>query len=787
MTALERKLWRDLRQLRGQLVAIALVVCAGIASFITLRTAWSSLSHSRDLYYREQRFPDVFATCRRAPAQLRRRIEAIAGVAAVYPRIVERVLVPMPGMREPAAGTILSLPADRPVPMLGLHLRAGRLVAPGRSDEVVVLESFARAHQLRLGQRLEVVLNGSLRRLAIVGIALSPEYVLTVPPGDFAPDDRRVAVLWMEQEALAAAFGMGDSWNDLVLRVEHGASLAAVMAQLERLLAPFGGVVVAAERQLSNYMLSSELTQLETMATTVPAIFLAVAAFLLNVALSRLVYLQRPQIATLKALGYSHRQVGWHYLQLVGLIALVGTVAGCLVGMWLGREMTGLYAAFYRFPRLVYRAEPALLTSAVAASLGAAVLGGLATVRQVVRMAPAEAMQPPAPAVYRRSWFERSGLSRHLGATALMIGRELTRRPLRTALSCLGISTGIAMVVVGNAGYDSFRYLVEGVIARERLGNVTVTLRQPAPAGVVRSFASWPGVLDAEGSRVVPVRLRHGARSRDSVIHGLPEGARLRRLVDRELRIARPPPRGLLLGRQLARSLGATTGTPLQVEVREGRQLHRTAVVVELVDDALGLQGYMRADELDRWFGEAPAVTAVELRVDDRALAQVHERLRQMRNVAGVSSTRTLMARFEQQTGQTMAVMSLILWLFAASIAAGVVYNNARVALSQRSRDLASLRVLGFRRSEVSVMLLGELAVQVLFAIPLGLLLGRWWCDLLFTSAVDPEMYRFPVHVAPASYVRAVAVTLVAALASGLLVRRKVDRLDLVGVLKARE
>lgn len=788
MRAIDLKLLRDLSRLRGQVVTIALVVACGIASYVTMRSAFDSLVTSRDAYYERNRFADVFAHLERAPQSVRERIAEIPGVSMVDTRVVESVMVPMPDMPRPASGTLVSLPPDGRAELDAIHLRRGRMLDPERSDEVLLLDAFAEAHGIEPGDRVPAVINGTLRELRVVGLAMSPEFVFTIPPGGMTYDPKQIAVLWMVRDAAAAAFRMEGAFNDVVLRLQPGASERAVLERLDRLLEPWGGVgAIPRAKQPSHFMLGGELSQLETMATVVPAIFLFVAAFLLNVVLSRLIHLQRPQIATLKAVGYTDREVGLHYLWLVSLVVLIGALVGLAAGAWLGRELTQLYTGdFFRFPEPTYRLETRAVVVSVAISLAAAVFGALSTVRAVTRLPPAEAMRPPAPAVYHRSLTERLGLFRLLGPSARMIVREVERRPLRLLLSSVGISLALGIVVVAGYWYDAIDYMLDVQFHRAMREDVTVNFIKPLPERAVHELEHLPGVWHAEGLRTVPVRFRAGHRHRDAAINGYPEGLVLRRLVDQQGAIRPLPPGGVLLTSKLGEVLAVAPGDRVTVELREGERKTVSLLVVGLVDEPFGLQGHMRQAALHAELGEQPTVNTGLLRVDSAERDAIYRRLKQMPWVAAVANPRSFREQFEAQSGTIIRVYTLILTLFASIIAVGVVYNNARVALSQRSRDLASLRVLGLTRGEIAGILYGELAIQVVLAIPVGAVVG-YWMVIGIALTVDPETYRLPVVISLRTYAFAAAVTLVSAVVSALLVRRRLDRLDLIGVLKTRE
>lgn len=787
MSMLERKLGRDLLRLRGQVLTIALVLACGIMAMIMMRGTYVSLVSSRDAYYADQRFADVFAHLERAPDAVAARLDAIPGVARVYPRVVKDVMIPLEDEPDPVTGRIVSLPESGAPPLDGVHLVAGRLPVAGATNEALVLEQFATAHHVAPGDRVPVVMSGHLRRVLVVGIAMSPEYVLALSGREMVADNRRFAVLWMLRDEVAPAFQLDGAFNDVVLSLEPGASEPAVLAALDRELQPYGGFhAVGRGKQMSNYALSSELDNLRNLALIIPSIFLAVAAFLVNVVVSRLVFLERGQIAVLKALGFSDRRIGLHYLGLVALIVALAGVAGVALGVWSGHWMTGLYTRFYRFPTQVYRLPPAVVALAIGVGLAAATLGALGAVRRVVRLPPAQAMRPPAPLTYRRALMDRMGLDRLVGTAGMMVVREIRRRPLRFLLSTAGIAMGVAIFIMGRFSWDSFDHLMVDAFPREHQEDLTVGLVQPVPSRAVGELFHLPGVLSAEGERVVPVRFVAGSRWRDSAIIAMPDPPRLRHLLDHGQVEVQPPAGGLLMTDRLAALLHVRVGDPIDVEVLEGDWPVRRVTVGGLIDEPFGLQAYARPELVEHLVRQGPRVNTILLEVDPSRLAEVRSRLKEMPQVVGVSSTQRVVDNYRAQTGESMSIMTLILTLSAAAIAIGVVYNNARIALSLRSRDLASLRVLGFTRVEISAVLLGELGAQVVLGIPFGLVLGRWW-SAAYARSIDPELMRFPLHISAHTYSAAAVIALVAGVVSALLVRRRLDRLDLVGVLKSPE
>lgn len=787
MSALSRKLLRDLVLMKGQLFTIALVVACGVASFVAAVGTYRSLESACRRYYEQERMADVFVTLDRAPDGIARELEAIPGVSAVYTRVVERALLPLENREEPASGIVVSLPAQGPPPLLDVRLRSGRMVDPDRSDEILVSESFAVANGLVPGDVLPFVLDGRRHDLRIAGTAMSPEYVFVMSGAAMSNDDRRFGVFWMSRPGLASAFRMEGMFDDAVMRLGPGASAPEVLIAVDRILEPYGGRgAVLREKQLSNRLVQGEIRQLYGLGLAVPAIFLAVAAFLLNVVLSRLVELQSGQIAVLKALGYSGFEVAMHYLELLGLIVLVGAAIGVPLGAWVGDKWTMIYAPSFRFPDLSFHLDADLVCVAVLVSVFAAAFGALRTVRHVASLPPAEAMNPPAPPIYGSSLVEKLGIYRMLGTSSRMVVRDLLRKPMRTLMAAVGIGMAMAVLVLGMFAQDVVAHFMDVQFARGVREDLSIQLVRPIPKVDLGAFRTLPGVLLMESERSVPVRFRHRQHVRDGVVTGRAPTSSLRRAIDLDGKVFPATTYGLTLSKKLAEILELSIGDLVEVDVLVGQRPKLDLPVVALVEDMAGLNAYVGEDALARVLGEENTVTSVFLSVDPIDSRGIESRIARIPGVLGTGRRAAVVAAFRKQSADSMVLFSRILTVFAAIISVGVIYNTARVSLSMRSRELASLRVLGFTRGEVSGILLGELLVSVILAVPIGLPLGRLFAEVVFMG-VDTEQMRMPITISLHTYAYAVTVVVLAAAASALFVRRQLDRLDLVGVLKTRE
>jgi len=787
MTSLHRKLLRDLVHLRGQMFAITLVLMCGIATYVCMRSAFVSLEQARSGYYSAQRFADIFAHIKRAPEGVATTISSVPGVAAVQTRVVMDVTLDIPGLDEPATGRLISVPEHR-TPMLNdLFLREGRYIEPGERGEVLISEAFADANRLAVGESFSAVMNGKWERLRIVGIALSPEYIYEIRPSEVFPDNRRFGVLWMSRDVLGPAFNMKDAFNDVTISLTRDGDEQEVVSRVDRILDRYGSLgSYGRADQISYRFLNDELSELRAYGLILPALFLAIVAFLLNVLLSRLVGTQRGQVAVLKAFGYTHIEIGMHYLELALVAVVTGAAAGVASGLWLASGLMTTYARYFHFPSLQLQIDARLIIIAVGIAAGSACLGAISGVRRAVALAPAEAMRPEPPATFRPGILERIGLRTLLSPVARMIVRNLDRRRWRASFSILAVALSIAILASGRYSIDAINRLVSVQFYAIQREDVMVVFQETRPAHARYELERLNGVMRVEPFREVPARLRLENRSRRIAILGLDPNSNLRRPVDQQLHAVELPADGLVLTAKLAEILGARAGDILTVEVLEGARPVRRVAVAALVDEPVGLGAYMRASALHKLMREGDTISGAYLKVDSAAAPRLYSILKHTPSISGVAVREAALASFWKTFGDSIWISTAFLFGFASVIAFGIVYNGARIALSERGSELACLRVLGFTRAEISRILLGEQAILTVAAILPGFAFG-FGLSALLSRFFSRELFRLPLVVNPASYFLAAMVVMIAALFSGLLVVQRLRHMDLTEVLKSRE
>ncbi len=789
MKALDRKLFRDLWHMRGQVLAIAAVIMGGVATMVMSLSTYDSLVNTRDRFFSEYRFAEVFVSLKRAPEPVAERLAALPGVENLETRVRAGVKLEVEGFSDPITGQLLSLPDVGEAQLNRLHFKRGRTVQPWSTDEVVLSDTFADAHGFQPGDRLAAIINGKRKQLTVVGVAVSPEYIYQIAPGAMFPDFKRYGVLWMGRSALAAAYDMEGAFNQVSLTLARDANEQDVIDRVDAVLATYGGTgAYGRKNQFSNRFLTEELKQLRTMATIFPAIFLGVAAFLLNVVLSRLIALQREQIAILKAFGYSYLAIGAHYVKLVLLMALLGVAAGVTLGAWFGQGLSHVYTeTTFRFPYLDYQVLPGVILISLLVGSLAAVSGTLLSVVRAVRLPPAQGMLPEMPVVYRTTVVERIGLQRWLSAPTRMILRHIGRWPLKSLLTVLGIACACGLMMVGNYQKGAIDFMVDIQFRQASREDLGLTFIEPTSGRALHELAALPGVDFVEGFRDVPAILRFGHYHYRGAVFGIQPQGQLHRSLDSRLQPVAVPPGGVVLTDHLANEiLHVKPGDMLTVEVLEGSRPVRQVPVLGITQQYLGVSAYMQQESLNALMREGNTVTGAYLAVKPGNEAELYTRLHDRPRVLGMVANAAAIQSFYATIGEFILFYNLVATVLAGAIGFGVVYNSARIALSERGRELASLRVLGFTRGEIAYILLGELALLTLAAIPVGFVVGVGLVGIL-VLAFESELYRLPLILTPENYAMGASVVIVSALLSGLLLWLRLGRLDLVAVLKTRE
>jgi putative ABC transport system permease protein len=786
MRALDRKLLRDLWRLKWQAAAIALLIACAVAVSVMAFSTQQSLKAARALDYAEARFGDVFATAKRAPLAVARDLGRIDGVTAVDPRALGFGLMKVPGQLRPATARLISLPDDGRAALNRIVLMQGRMPDPNQTNEAVGLKTFLDAAKVRLGDSLTMTVAGREFTVRIVGSALSAEFAYLPGPASQMPDDAHQAVLWAPRGVVEQVTGLGGAFSSVSLALAHGASPARVLDEVDRLLAPYGGQpAIARQDQVSNQFQQEHIDQLGVLALVIPPVFLVVAAGLVNLVLGRLVDTEREQIGLLKAFGYSDLEAASAYLKFAALIGLAGAAAGGVLGGWIGGLVTGLFHNYVRFTHLATQFSWPAFASASAMAVLTAVLGAAIAVRRAAVLSPAVAMRAPAPAVFRKGLLERLALWRALDQPSRLIVRSLERYPARAGLTILGLAASLSLLIGTQFMFGSVDEVLDQAYFRARHWSDLIGFAEARDTRAAIEAARLPGVIKAEPLQATQARARFHGHEEKIVVYGVDPDGTLERPLDPS---DRPVPfkGGTIVSDSLLARLRARPGDRIEIEIYQDRRPQVVLPVTGMSRDYAGLGVFMDRLQLDRLMGDGDVATAAGLLVAADARPQFYAAVERTPQIVAAVSRADTVSAFRSAMVQTLTTEMTFYLAFASAIAFGIAYNICRINLAERSRDLATLRVLGFDQSECAYILAGEMLLLTLAAAPVGVLGGQGLAQLL-VQAFQHEELRLPAIITPGAYGRSVLTYFVAVAVAAALVTRRVWTLDLVAVLKTRE
>ncbi len=792
MSVLDRKLRRDLIGSAAMLLAVVGIMAVGIACYVSMGASYNNLRSAKRRYYAQCRMADFWIELKKVPVSELGPLRDLPGVVGIRPRIAFYTTVDVPGVLKPLNGLVLSLPDRRTRVINDIVLRRGTYFTGHRDNEVIVGEAFARRHGLRPGRWVRLILNNQLQDLYIVGTAISSEFVYLLQPGALAPDPEQFGVFYVKHSYAEEVFDFNGAANQVIglLAPELRTRPRALLNSAERLLAPYGVFTsYGLEDQPSNRFLTQEIAGLKVFAYLLPAIFLAVAALVLNVLMRRVAEQQRTTIGTLKALGYSDVQVFLHFLKLAAVVSVFGTLAGCALGYWMAGGMTRMYRKFYEFPRLDNRFYPELIAVAALLSLLCAVAGSFHGVRAVLKLQPAQAMRPKPPRkggavlLERAAWFWR-----RLDSGWRMALRSLFRNRMRTAAGVFATAMGSAVLVSGLMMADATRFLVDFQFKWVLRSDYDLSFEEDRDASALDEAARLPGVDRAEPILTVPCTFVHGPYRRKGAITGIAPGATLTVPRNRRADPIPIPSTGVVLARKLAEVLHLREGDRLRIEPIKGLRRPRYVPVVRIADSYLGMQVYADIRYLSRLVGESLAVSGVQLAADadPRETAALYRHLKQLPSLQAVSARRAMVENLEKILVDNMGVFIRSLLFFSGTMFLGSIINSSLVSLAERQREVATLRVLGYSPWQVGMLLFRENMVVTMLGTVIGMPFG-YLLAVITSMAYNTELFRFPVIAEPDTWVWAFLLAIVFGSVAQVFVQWRVHRMDWLEALQVKE
>jgi putative ABC transport system permease protein len=781
-----RKMWRDLLENKLAYFASLLIITIGLLIYSSISIVMDNLYAAKDSFYEEARFADGFARISGMPAEHVQRLAELEGIDEIEGRLVKDVRLLYPQVGENVYLRLVSLPGEKmsintPLLMDGFPLTAG-------ARELWLSPAFFEARNLALGDKISLLAEGRSVTFTIRGTAQSPEFVYALRTGrEIYPMPETFGIAYLPFATMKTLFREQDQVNDLVFLLKPGFSYPEVEERLKPRLENYGLITIfPREDQSSHLILNMELQGLAAQAAAMPLLFLSIAGIILYILLKRMVEQQRSQIGTLKAFGYTNRELLMHYLSHALLLGFCGGLAGGLFGTWLSFSFTEMYAMFFQLPGLGGRISYSYVGIGLLLSLAVSALSGYFGCRGALTLPPAEAMRPATPPPGRRTRVEFWRFYWNLlNVQGKMATRNLFRSRQRSFFTLAGVMFAFSMMAVTWYFRTIIDVMIFDQLEKVQTHDLQINFARPLPLiGVVRELRRFPGVRRVEPLLETPATLKNRWLEKDTVILGLPQDAYLYNIyTDAGERVA-PPGAGLLLARRLAEELNVQPGSVLLLEsywVEEPLRVNVAGIIPQYV----GSNAYMEIGALNRLLDRGSLATAALLSVETEAIPLLRERYREAAPVAALEERGMLLDAL-QELMASFGFMQYIFAVFGFIIGFAIIYNSSIVSLSERKRELASLKVMGMTSGEVLQVLTFEQWLVSVFGMLAGIPFTIMLMHLL-ARAVASDLFSLPVRVEAGMFIVAIFGTVLSILAAQWTIARRIAGLSLVEVLKERD
>lgn len=790
VSVLHRKLLRELNQSRWQLLAIAALITSGISCYVGLLSTYEDLERTRVAYYAECRMADFWIGLKKAPRSALDELAPLPGIADLRARIRFEITVNLDQVDHPVSGRLLSLPEQRQSVINGFVLRRGSYFTGESQREVIIDEAFADEHQLDPGDTLELLLNGRLELLSIVGTASSSEFTYLIGPGSLIPDPRTYGVFYVQQEFAESLYDFEGACNEVIGTVAPETDVTRLLIDIEERLDDYGvAAVVPLKDQVSHFMLVNEIVMGRKMAVTLSSIFLLVSALILNILMTRFVEQQRTIVGTLKAIGVRQSRITLHYMSFGLAVGFAGSLLGCLAGNAMAGGLTSVYSQYYSFPVLEHEWSLRYSLEGTLIGMLASLSGCWRGVRAVARLHPAEAMRPAAPRRGHHILLERAPVIwTRLGFESQLVLRDLFRYRARTLAGLFASTMGAAMLLTALYYRDSLIHLVKFQYELVDRSDYQLVLRDETPGEVLDEIRQLPGVNHVEPSLAVACRLVNGHRSRRVSIIGIP--------ADSQLNIPRTragiripiPESGLILDQRIADSLGLELGDPITMIPVRGDRTPRKTTLAQITHGYLGTTIYAQIDELNRLIHEQQTLNLVLVKSDPAVdiNRQFKQELKTLPALQALNDTRQARQNLEFEIIRNLNVMTWWLIFFSGLIFFGSIINSTLVTLSERAREIATLRVVGYQMQDVGRLFLREILWINLTGSLLGLPVG-YALSAVSAEAFSSDLFRMPLKIEWTTWLLTPTLSLVFCLLSHQIVERRLKHMDWRSALMIKE
>jgi len=774
------------------LVAIISIIAVGTACFVGTYGTYRNLINEQASYYSQCRMADFWIDVKKVPRYVLKELTGVKGVSEIYGRIISPVIVEFDDVSQPISGCVVSLPAN-PKPVINnIVMRRGSYFTKERENEVIVSEIFAKTRNISPGSYIKLIMNGKQKELFVVGTAISSEFIYMLPPGGIVPEPGNYGVFWIKNEFAEDRFGFTGACNSIVgiLNPESRQNPYPVLDELNRKLSPYGVFAsTPLKNQNSNLTLCAELSGLQLETTVIPGIFLGVAALALNILMMRMAEQQRVIIGTLKALGIKNSSIFMHFMKFGLFTGISGGIAGCVLGYWMAFETTQLYASIYTFPDLRNYIYPDIIALSMLISISFAALGTLKGVRKIVKLNPAESMRPSVPTSSKKIFLEKfSSFWNRAGFRWQIVLRNIFRNKGRTAIGMAAAACGAGIVVMSFGLTDSLEYMMQFQFDKVLLSDYSINFRDELDGGALYEARRLPGISYAEPVLNVTCDLHNRNHFRKASITGIIPNARLTFPSNADGKPIILPSAGLLMSGRLAKQLHLKTGDSVTFIPVKGRKKTQTVPIAGIIDSKFGMPIYADYYYLNKLIDENSAISSIHLKASDRGahIKELFNAVRAFPKLASLSVTAQQKKQMQEDFIAKLKGIVYVMIVFAGVIFFGSILNSALISLTERKREIATFRILGYQPLEVGAIFFREIMTINVAGTIIGLPLGYYMLYGM-TLSFQNDMYSVPCVINRVTWLNTLIIAFIFIIAAYFLIQRLINRMDWSEALKLRE
>ena len=785
MKVLDKRLLRTLAKAKTQYGAVIIIICVGLAALIALSNTADNMENSLNEYYHAYQFADLFADFIPLPVNIVNDLSKIREIKKVEPRLVTDVRVDIG--REPYP--VLRLVGSDPSSEINrLYLQAGKIPARNEQRGLALLNAFAEANDLVVGDQITLLIRGEAFPVTIDAIVDSPEYIYALQDiKNLLPDNLNFGIGFLSLSLLQELTALPGQINNAVFTLYEEVDAQKVRDKIKEDFKGYGlKNIITRDEHLSHALMEMEIDQLKRMSQAVPLMFLGIAFLVIYMLISRLVATDRVIIGILKATGYHNYEIGGHYLKLSLILGFLGALSGVGCGYLMADYVTRLMITYFQLPLLNIQFSYVLIFMAIILVVLFCSLAGLLAVRKILKIVPAEAMRPLAVSPGKKGLLEKC-LPRLWAFSSFswkLVLRGIARNRRRFALATLGVILTFALILFAVYFFNVWDLVIASQFGEMENYDYAVTFRQPVSSQVTTEMSSLAPISAIEPFRELPFQVVWGWREQTIMAKALPQSTELYQFKNTAGEQVALPSEGVFLSQGFAKSMGINEGDLIELSSYATQGETFQVPVKAIVNQYLGSGLYLSEEQLARLTGQKGIFSGVVL----NSSADIKAIFQNMGNIEVIYSGADLVAIFSEYGAMIVASIGFIVFL-GGLLGFAILYNTLSVSIAERKRELSALRVLGFSQKEIFRLLVRENIIALLIGIFLGAPLGKAMIVGLMNAILmgsTGEMFYFPTGISLDSYF------FTAVLVSGFMgltlvvIRRKVYSLDFLEALSNR-